>query len=149
LMESVLQIYYLLMAVYGWLQWRKQSTVDTQTAKILIHRWSLQQHCLALLTVAVLTAVSGYLLQHNSSAALPYVDSFTTWGAVITTYMVAKKVLENWLYWIVIDSVSVFLYIDRELYLTALLFVTYVVLVFFGYYKWRTIYQHQQPQISG
>ncbi len=64
-------------------------------------------------------------------------DAFTTWGAVLTTFMVARKVIENWLYWIVIDGVSVFLYIDRGLYLTAALFVAYVVIVVFGYFNWR------------
>jgi len=64
-------------------------------------------------------------------------DSFTTWGAVLTTYMVAKKVLENWLYWIVIDGLSVFLYLDRGLYLYALLFVAYLAIVVFGFFEWR------------
>ncbi len=51
--------------------------------------------------------------------------------------MVARKVIENWLYWIVIDGVSVFLYLDRGMYLTAALFVAYVVIVVFGYFNWR------------
>ncbi len=68
-----------------------------------------------------LSAVSGALLQHYTDAALPYLDSFTTWGSILTTWMVARKILENWLYWLVIDSVSIYLYLDRGLYLTALL----------------------------
>ncbi|MFY0699974.1 MAG: nicotinamide mononucleotide transporter, partial [Bermanella sp.] len=69
--------------------------------------------------------------------------SFTTWGAVLTTYMVAKKVLENWIYWFVIDAIAIYLYIDRELYLTALLMAVYVVMVVFGYAAWLKIYQAQ------
>jgi len=140
LMESVLQIYYLLMAVYGWYQWRVADRSQTSTP---IQCWSAVQHGCALLVVLVLTLISGYLLQLNSNAAWPYVDSFTTWGSVLTTYMVTKKVLENWLYWLLIDSVSIVLYVDRELYLTALLFAFYLVIVCFGYINWRRSFRRQ------
>jgi nicotinamide mononucleotide transporter len=56
---------------------------------------------------------------------------------VLTTWMVTRKVLENWLYWIVIDAVSVALYWDRGLYLTSLLFVAYVVICIFGWFNWQ------------
>jgi len=140
LMESALQIYYLLMAVYGWAQWRDRGRSHSATS---IQRWSAMQHLCALLLVLVLVWISGYLLQENSNAAWPYVDSFTTWGSVITTYMVTKKVLENWLYWLLIDAVSIVLYIDRELYLTALLFSFYLIIVCFGYVSWRRNYRQQ------
>jgi nicotinamide mononucleotide transporter len=87
--------------------------------------------------IALLTVISGYLLSENSSAAWPYVDSFTTWASVLTTYLVTQKYLQSWLYWVVIDAVSIPLYIDRGLTLTALLFVFYVVIAVFGYFKWR------------
>jgi nicotinamide mononucleotide transporter len=141
LMESALQVYYLAMAVYGWWQWRKK---NDQSEGLIIHVWSFRQHAIAIATVALLVLVSGYLLAENTTAALPYLDSFTTWGAVITTYMVTQKVLENWLYWIVIDGVSVFLYIDRELYMTAVLFVLYVVIVVIGFLQWLPRYRQQQ-----
>ena len=64
-------------------------------------------------------------------------DSFTTWASVITTYLVTRKYLQNWLYWIVIDMVSVPLYIDRGLNLTALLFIVYTVVAVIGYFSWR------------
>jgi nicotinamide mononucleotide transporter len=68
------------------------------------------------------------------------VDSFITWGSVLTTFLVIRKVLENWLYWVLLDGIAVFVYIERGLYLTALLFVAYVVIVIFGYFKWRGQY---------
>ena len=69
---------------------------------------------------------------HVPDAALPFADAFTTWAGVLTTFLVVWKVLENWVYWFVIDSISIFLYIDRGLYLTALLFAAYVVIVAFS-----------------
>ena len=89
---------------------------------------------------------SGYLLSENTEAALPYVDAFTTWYAVVTTYMVTKKILENWVYWFVIDSVSVYLYYSRGLYLTALLFIAYLVIIVFGYLKWKKEYYQANVQ---
>jgi len=141
LMESALQLYYLAMAVYGWWLWRKHANDDEE---LIIHTWSLRQHGIALAALLLLTFISGSILTANTSAALPYLDSFTTWGAVITTYMVTKKVLENWLYWIVIDGVSVFLYLDRELYLTAVLFILYVIIVIVGFMQWLPRYKQQQ-----
>jgi nicotinamide mononucleotide transporter len=141
LMESALQVFYLIMAVYGWWQWHhhKNSEDDLE-----IHCWSARTHLITIGAILLLSAIFGYSLQHSTQAALPYLDSFTTWGAMITTYMVTKKVLENWLYWIVIDGASVYLYIDRGLYLTALLFILYVVIVIIGFFQWYAIYQREK-----
>jgi nicotinamide mononucleotide transporter len=138
LMESALQVYYLIMAVYGWRQWSKV-TEGEHTLKI--STWTWQRHCLVIVSVVLLSLASGFLLNRFTDAALPFLDSITTWGSIITTWMVAKKVLENWLYWLVIDAISIFLYLDRGLYLTALLFVIYLVIVIFGYRKWLTQYR--------
>jgi len=138
LMETALQVYYLGMAIYGWWQWQPGPAGRNA---LLISRWSYRQHSYALACVLVLTVLSGSLLSYYSSAQLPYVDSFTTWGSILTTWMVARKILENWLYWMVIDSVSIFLYLDRGLYLTALLFLAYLVIVIFGYRKWLQAYR--------
>ncbi len=138
LMESALQVYYLAMAVYGWWQWQRGGAGHTGLA---ISRWNARQHLVAVAAVLLVSAASGALLQHYTGAALPYLDSFTTWGSVLTTWMVARKILENWLYWLVIDSVSIYLYLDRALYLTAGLFVIYLVIVLFGYRKWLLHYQ--------
>lgn len=142
LMESVLNIYYMGMAAYGWQQWRHGGQQSTGVA---IKTLSRNRHVLILSAIVTLSVISGYLLSHNTEAAWPYVDSFTTWASVITTVMVAKKILENWLYWLVIDSISIPLYIDRGLYLTAILFAAYLVIVVIGYITWRRTYlMHQQ-----
>lgn len=139
-MESALQIYYLVMAVYGWYQWKYGAS---DKAQLPIVSWPLQAHLRLLVLVLGCSAISGFLLTENSGAAWPYLDSFTTWGSIVTTYMVAKKVLENWIYWLVIDSLSIFLYLDRGLYLYALLFMVYIVIVIFGLLTWTRHYQIQ------
>ena len=153
LMESALNVYYLAMAVYGWYVWNKKpqnsAMQNEMTPKLPITTWSSKQHILAIGGVFVMTFISGFLLSENTTAVMPYLDSFTTWGAVFTTYMVAKKVLENWIYWFVIDAIAIYLYIDRELYLTALLMAVYVVMVVFGYAAWLKIYKSQTHQTQG
>ncbi|MGH1370868.1 MAG: nicotinamide riboside transporter PnuC [Cellvibrionaceae bacterium] len=136
LMESGLQIYYLGMAVFGWYQWKQQSNQRSQP-NVKIHTWSAKRHTTVIALVITLSLISGYFLSNYTEAAWPFVDSFTTWGSVVTTYMVTRKVLENWLYWLVIDTISIFLYWDRGLHLTALLFVAYLVICTFGYIHWR------------
>lgn len=139
-MESALQVYYVAMAIYGWWQWRGG---DRTTNKLAIRTLSRKQHSVAIGSVIILATINGYLLNRYTDAALPYLDAFTTWGAVLTTWMVAKKILENWLYWIVIDSLSIYLYLERGLALTAVLFALYVLLCFFGYAKWLNHYRQQ------
>ena len=84
----------------------------------------------------LLTFLLGYYLTIHTSAASPLIDSFTTIFSIIGTFMVAKKILENWIYWIIIDIVSIQLYIGRELYLTGLLFLIYSVIAIYGYFTW-------------
>jgi len=138
LMESALNVYYMAMAVFGWYQWtRGGHNGGGEPHALSVQSMSGRQHTLVIAAIAVLTFSSGYLLSEHSSAAWPYIDSFTTWASVITTYLVTRKYLQNWLYWIVIDSISVPLYIDRGLNLTALLFAAYIVIAVFGYLGWR------------
>jgi nicotinamide mononucleotide transporter len=133
-MQSLLQLYYLGMAAYGWYSWR---CPQVGGGALPVSTWPLRYHAFAVVLVLLLVFVSAGLLQRFSDGALPYLDAFTAWAAVITTFMVARKILENWIYWFVIDSVSIGLYLDRELYFTAALFAAYLVLVVIGYRSWR------------
>jgi nicotinamide mononucleotide transporter len=133
-MESALQIFYIAMAVYGWWSWR-HGWAENNALPVM--SWPLAFHVPVLVLIAVLTFLSGFLLSHYSDAAFPYVDSFTTWAAIVTTWMVARKILQNWHYWFVIDAISVYLYSSRGLYLTALLFCVYLVLIVVGYRAWK------------
>lgn len=148
-MESVLNVYYLMMAVYGWWVWHQKSDDGSrQNARPkLIITWSIKRHLWVVGVIILMSLATGYGLEKNTSAALPYLDSFTTWGAVITTYMVTQKVLENWLYWLVIDTVAIYLYVDRELYLIALQMAVYIVMIFIGWRIWNKEYKQQKVMI--
>ena len=137
-MEALLQIFYIFIGLYGLYQWRFKA--DKKDA-LKITTWSVKNHLIVIGALVFLTSLSGYVLMIYTSAASPFIDAFTTWGAIAASYLVAKKILENWFYWFVIDFVSVFLFISRELYPTALLFIVYLVLVVVGYSAWRKSWQ--------
>ena len=137
-MEALLQIFYIFIGLYGLYQWRFKADVKDA---LKITTWSVKNHLIVISALVFLTSLSGYILMIYTAAASPFVDAFTTWGAIAASYLVAKKILENWFYWFVIDFISVFLFISRELYPTALLFIVYLVLVVIGYSAWRKSWQ--------
>jgi nicotinamide mononucleotide transporter len=139
--ETFLQFFYLIMAIAGWYQWKFKK--DKQGAYLKIKRIPLKTHLLNVLISSIITVITGLFLSNYTQAALPFTDAFTTVFSLYATWMVAKKVLENWLYWIVIDLVSVFLYASRELYLTGLLYFVFTLLAIFGYLKWKKTYKAQ------
>jgi nicotinamide mononucleotide transporter len=145
-MESLLQIFYAVMSVYGWYEWRYGGRGKEG---VPIRIWGWRTHLGALGAVALITAALGAYLSAYTNEALPFVDSFTTIGALLTTYMVAKKVLENWVYWLVIDSVSAVMYGMRGLYLYAALFVVYLVMVVIGFRAWSRQWHAEQTRPEG
>ena len=132
-MEAALQIFYVAMGFYGWMQWSKGGTED----HLVVRRWGFGSHLFAVAVILILTLLSGEVLSNYTAAAMPFMDALTTWGAIVTTYMVAKKLIENWIYWFVIDSISIYLFISRELYFTAVLFFIYLFIIIIGYRSWK------------
>ena len=136
-MESALNVFYFGMAVYGWSVWRSGGAGEELPVVV----WQARVHAIAIALIAAAVAVTGCLLSAYTDAAFPYVDSATTFAAIWSTFLVARKVLENWWYWLVIDSASIFIYWSRDLELTALLFVVYVIMIPFGLFGWTRSYR--------
>jgi nicotinamide mononucleotide transporter len=132
-MESVLNAFFAAMAVYGFWQWRR----GQGGAALRVTRWPLPRQALALLAIIALAAVNAFFLARFTPAANPFIDSMLAWSSVFTTFLVARKVYENWHWWLVIDSVSLCLYFTRHLYLTMLLYGVYVTLCVVGMREWR------------
>jgi nicotinamide mononucleotide transporter len=130
---AALQGFFIVMAGYGWWQWRGgQPAGET----LPVTRLPASRHAVLLAAVAVLTVLTATTLATSTAAALPWLDAAITWGSIAATWLTARKVLENWHYWFVIDVASVGVYLERGLYATAALFVVYVVLVVVGYRRW-------------
>ena len=132
-MEAGLQLVYIAMAIVGWIFWGK----DDSDEALEVTTRPLHFHLIAIAGISIAAGCTGFLLSHFTDAARPYVDSTTTVAAIVCTWMVTRKILENWLYWIVINCVSVWLFMDRGLDLTSGLFVLYALLSIAGYFAWR------------
>lgn len=139
-MESALNAYYFVMAIYGWSLWSSRRA-DSERMPVVV--WRVKWHAVAIAVILMISAVSGYLMQHFTDAVYPYVDSLTTWGAIWATFLVARKVLENWWYWLAVDLVSIFLFWSNHLELTAMLFAAYVIMIPFGLISWTQSWRAQ------
>ncbi|OUR74966.1 nicotinamide mononucleotide transporter [Colwellia psychrerythraea] len=152
LMDSALNIYYLVMAVYGYLAWQKNTSTSTaqnqatKNAPLAIISWSGNRHLKICLILTITSLVVGYIIANYTPASFPYLDTFTTVFAVFATYLVTQKVLENWLYWVVIDAISIYLYIEKGLIPTTVLFIIYVIIAVYGYFKWLAIYKRSKVE---
>lgn len=136
--EVILQFYYIGMAMYGFYTWKFGGVKHSEKP---IEIWTIKKHLQIIITGFFLSVIVGYILNNYTEAASTYVDSFTTVFAILATYMTAKRLLENWIYWIVIDTVSIFLYAGRGGYFFALLFIAYTIIAVYGFYNWRKLYR--------
>jgi nicotinamide mononucleotide transporter len=146
-MQVVLQLFYVVMAVYGWWAWRHGS-LGAQHA-LPVTRWPVRRHLIALVVIALLAAINGRWIAGAGGSVVPYVDALVTWVSFFATWLVARKVLENWLYWIVIDLVAAGLYGSQGLRATGCLFVIYSLMAVRGYLQWRADLQGTTTRNGG
>lgn len=130
--ESVLNVYYLIMAVYGWWNW----TNKKHQKELKIHCWSLKSHAIVVFITCLLTPIVGTYMK-SLGASFAYLDAFVAILSIIATVMLAQKVFENWYYWLLIDSLSIYLFWHKQLYFVAALYVAYIVLIFVGIKSWK------------
>jgi nicotinamide mononucleotide transporter len=140
-MQSVLNGYYVVMAVYGWISWTRNA--EQQQGRIF--RWPWWRHALAAVLIVAATLLSARWLARETGAAWPLLDSLSTWISLLATWLVARSVLENWLYWITADSIMVFLYLNQGYPPSAGLFLSYMIIASFGFRGWLRRYRGQQP----
>ena len=110
--------------------------------------WSLARHSFIVILLAIIALFVGYIMANYTQAAFPYIDAATTVYAIFATYLVTQKVLENWLYWLVIDLVSIYVYLEKGLQPTAFLFALYVCFALYGYWQWLITYKKQFDDLS-
>jgi nicotinamide mononucleotide transporter len=131
-MQVALNAFYVAMAVYGFIEWRRHRTEE----KLSLVRWPARTHFAALLGIAAVAAVAGWLLASRSDASSPYLDSFFTVGSVVATWMVTRRVVETWAYWVALDALEAYICFAIGLRPTALLYVIYVAIAAHGYISW-------------
>ncbi len=140
--DALLQLYYAGMALYGWWNWQQLRNQSGQTQQVV--EWRGSQHLLLISLTAVAGLCLGFLMQQYTSTDFAWLGAQISCFAVVTTYLVAKKVVSNWLYWIVIDAASIYMYLQKDLYFFSALFVIYTLTAASGYFAWRSNYRQQQ-----
>ena len=129
--DALLNSMYALLAISGWINWKTKS--DQQPIKQL----SWEFHGLIVLGSGILGGISGYVLDNYTNQVFPYLDAMLFFLSISATWMITKKILENWIYFIVIDLAMIGIYFNRTLYLSSLLFLLYALFAVIGYVKWR------------
>jgi nicotinamide mononucleotide transporter len=137
--ESILQLFYVAMAVFGWMSWKKSDLEQSN-----IKKWGINNHLLNIVISGIIAIILGYIFDNYTNQANPYLDSFTTCYSLSATFMVTKKILGNWIYWIVIDLASIYLYAQQGYNLAAIQYVMFTILALFAFIAWNTQYKDQK-----
>lgn len=138
-MQAAVQVYYVGMAVYGWWAW----TRNTSAGELSVGVWPIRAHIAAALVLSGASYATASWLQPTGVADWPLLDSLAAWFSLFATWLAARARLENWLYWIVINSVVVFLSYEQRAWGMALLSAFLVVIAASGFVAWRRRYQLQ------
>jgi nicotinamide mononucleotide transporter len=139
-MQALLNFYYIGMAIYGYMLWRKHGIAKDNLA---ITSWSWNKQLIFLSIGTLLSLITAYYLKISETSQRPYLDASVTIFSVMNTFLMAKKILQNWLYWVVIDAAAVVLYAQSGFYATVILFAIYTVLAMLGYINWQKLYRQQ------
>lgn len=139
-MQAALWGFFAAMAIYGWIRWTRSAGHPTATH---VNAWPLRRHVIALACVVALSVAFAWALSYTAQV-MPLADSFVTIASVLTTWMVAHKLIENWIYWFVIDCISIWLFVSQAIWFYAGLYVVYLALVVIGYCQWRADLRRQQ-----
>lgn len=140
-----LQGYYAFISIYGWIHWTSKARKKDAGGKRELPVIRLNRKTFILLVVIwiLLWQVIGFILYRFTDSTIPYWDAFTAAGGIVATWMLTRKILEQWLFWIFIDLFSIGLYIWQELYATTLLFAVYIIMAIIGYRQWKTAWRQQ------
>ena len=133
--DMSLQFYYLGVSAFGWISWKAGKPENRK--ELPVKRTTPLSGAIILVIALVLYFLYYFILSEYTDSPLPKADSFTTALSIVATWMLARKMIEHWWLWIIVDSVSAGLYFYKALYPTAILFVIYTVMAIIGYRQWK------------
>ena len=132
--DTILHIIYIALNVYGWWYWSGKKHDEAQKPIKLLKSTTFIGWMIGVL---IGTAVWGFAMHKMTDADLVYVDAFTTVGSLCAQFLLARKVLQNWIIWIIVDIVAVNVYIYKGLYFTSFMFFVFLLLCIKGFLDWR------------
>lgn len=135
-----INIYYVVISIYGWIHW----STDQNTGTLPFSRINLKQSLLLLAATVLLFFIIAFILTNYTDSDVAIFDAILTAASITATWMLARKILEHWLIWVVVDGISIALYIHKELYPTVFLFLFYTVLAVLGFFEWLKLWKAQE-----
>lgn len=142
--DMSLQVYYLIVSLYGWYFWVTGKKKDKHSFEVKISVLKPYQWFLAILTTLLLGFLLFYPLQRYTDASYPLWDSMITSGSIVATWMLARKIIDQWILWIIIDGSSIALFLIKEIYMMAFLTLIYTIMAAWGYIKWYKDFKSQE-----
>ena len=143
-----LQVYYVLISIYGWYYWSRGGAKETK-GELPVVRINRQQLILLFLTFAFSWVLIYFVLDRYTDSSVPLGDSFTTALAIVATWMLTRKIIEQWFLWIIVNVVSIALYIYKGLYPTVILYAVYAGMAVYGYLEWKRSMNKKVDDESG
>ncbi|PKQ65542.1 hypothetical protein BZG02_00610 [Labilibaculum filiforme] len=131
--DMSLQFYYVFISIYGWIVWSKGTTKK----ELPVRRLSKELFLILFGASMLIYIAISFVLVNYTDGSIPYWDAFTTALSIVATWMLARKILEQWLVWVIVNAVSLGLYLYKGLYPTSVLFFFYTVLAVVGYVQWK------------
>lgn len=142
--ESLLNVFYVFAGIYGWWKWSRKNDTDKNLYSPVI-RLDLKTGLILLATGIAGSVITGAISKYYQTSVFPWADASITVFSILATWMTAKKIIENWLLWIVVDLSAVFIYILKgpSMYLFAILFILYTFMAIAGYFAWKKTLSQQ------
>ena len=134
--DAGMAVYYTLAAVYGFYIWKFKKTRKLKQSLPIIHM-PRRQYLPVMLFFLLAWGAIYYVLVNWTNSTVPLLDSFTNALSFVGLWALARKYLEQWLFWVVVDVVCCYLYIQKDIPFKAILYGLYVVIAIAGYYKWK------------
>jgi nicotinamide mononucleotide transporter len=132
-----LQVYYLGVSIYGWIYWSRGAVGHDERSTLPVRRINRQQ-ALVLSVIGILLLLGiVYILKQFTDSDVPWGDGFTTAGSIVATWMLARKILEHWMVWVVVDIVAAGLYFYKGLYPSFLLYLIFTIIAVVGFFQWK------------
>ena len=142
--DAILQLYFLATSVYGWYYWNKRKNDHSKPIVSL----NTTEWFKVISTIIFLAAVLGYILDHYTDTNVPYADGFCTSMSFVAQFLMTRKVLQNWIFWIIVDICYVPLYLYKDLGLTAVLYTLFLALAVMGYLAWGKSYRKMEAELG-
>ena len=140
-LETVLQLFYFVMGIIGWVLWNRPKE------EVTVRTWGIKWNLLNIVLSGIATIVLGYIFKTHTAQVYPYLDAFIFSFCLSATFMITKKVHEGWIYLIIIDIFSIYLYAGRDLYLSAGLYLIFTGIAVFGWMEWWNIFRMKRVTV--